>query len=342
MAIELSKPAPSSTQCHVTTNMTGLELQDADFETCEHTISFISQNVVNIAWDNDYIMGKYISSPNGNFYLLCDKDSKDHTHLFIFNKTDILYTSKLGSSFSILNSEDCYIYNDGSCLVTDMEAVAFYNSNEKRLHKIRVENETQGFYQEVFWRIGTSESGIGYIVVINPKTRQIVRTKICHSYDYIDKKDNYLLIIGETDFDTLMHLIDLSNPKNIITKIIPPIKNTNPIAQLLYWDLLTAIFDGNRMLILYEDGKTAIGFDVHGNEVTPSKEELSMLHEKYTGNLRKRLQELLEKAENQYAYWKKRYCELVQYKEKIEKINHANNQISLYAKRIHELKGICI
>lgn len=136
-----------------------------------------------------------------------------------------------------------------------------------------------------------------YILILSLDGKQVMK-KTLPLFTVCYFVGNTLYVVGENDSGiTFLLLLDVVS-KSVSKKVVPNIdseKQSSSYAELL--------FTGEKFVFVYENEVDAIAFDLHGNKVLPSIDEV----ETANANRRERIKNSkIERAKSQYEYWTKR------------------------------------
>lgn len=236
------------------------------------------------------ISGKYKKSKNGKYYIICDT----------------LY----GNS-------------------TDVECAVVFTPHEV-IYKKNLPGDSAA---EQFAVMDDGSAAIitddGCFILVGPDGKQIAKKK-APNVDQCWETDDILACFGSNDNDESELFIFYKASHDIAKKIIPDIVFNDDEQEDQAADSAEPLFTGRKFVFVYENEKDAVAFDMGGNSVEPSPDEIEQ------ANIARRVRNLkqsIDRAKSQKAYWSKR---LISAKTE-EEVKHATAEVAHYSEKLKEL-----
>lgn len=191
------------------------------------TIKF-KNGTADIEIGNSDISGRYVTSPNGRYFMICDTlyvpSGNDKEYAFVFTKDEVCYKKLIPNEAAV---ESFYVFDDGQSLIlTDESTLIRFDVTGKQISKRTApELDDNGLIGSVFYGIGSDDDGCMVLFIYNLESGRVVsRTIPDIEYDDDDKDDLY-----SSDAE---------------------------------WDIV-----GEKFVFVYENGVDAIAFDLNGQPV---------------------------------------------------------------------------
>ena len=192
---------------------------------------------------NSDISGRYVTSPNGRYFMICDTlyvpSGNDRQYAFVFTKDEVSYKKLIPNDEC---GESFYVFDDGQSLIlTDDCNLIRLDATGKQLSKRKLPDvETNGIIGSKFYAVGYNDDG-----------------------------------------NTALFIYDLESGR-AISKSIPDIEfDDDDKDDLLSSDVEWSIV-GEKFVFVYENGVDAVAFDLNGQPVECLGCDIDGVNEKRT------------------------------------------------------------
>lgn len=260
------------------------------------TIKF-KNGAADIEIGNSDISGKYVTSPNGRYFMICDTlytpSGNDKEYAFVFTKDEVCYKKLIPNEAA---GESFYVFDDGQSLIlTDESTLIRLDVTGKQISKRTVpELDENGIIGSVFYGIGYDDDGL-----------------------------------------TFLYLYDLESGR-VVTRTIPDIEyDDDDTEDLLSSDVEWSII-GEKFVFVYANGIDAVTLDLHGNPMGSLECDIEAVNDKRAKKEEAQQIERQQRAISQYQYWVKRLESDKASGKDTAEIERAESEIMKYKERLPE------
>jgi len=169
-----------------------------------------------------------------------------------------------------------------------------------------------------------------HISVIGPDGKQITKKSIPEQ-DYTWKTKDFFACVGTNSKDSTELFIFPYETKKEIKVTIPDIEHGE--TELLACNAQVG-FTGDKFVFIYEDNTYATAFTTAGQCVDPRQEEIDRILEAIRI---KKLNNRIERAKGQYAYWSNRLVSPPEHKKSPEDIEKARSETARWVAELNSL-----